>query len=121
VQPPGAGQFGGFLESRLLRLQQALQRRIVIPQMVFAEPGHGPAGSLVRFQGSQPPEVGGALLVLVLVVFDRTGLPQAFNPVRLELERLPVESQGLHHPFGVARLGGLAATGFEGRRGMRLH
>jgi hypothetical protein len=55
----------------------------------------------------QPLEMGGTFLVLIVVVFDGAGLPQSFSPIRLEFECLFVESQGLRHPFGIARLGGL--------------
>src|ERR1022692_4558435 len=48
VEPRGAGKVGALLESQLLRLEQALQRRSVIPEMVFTESGHDPGGGLVR-------------------------------------------------------------------------
>ena len=78
------------------------------------------AGALSGLSAARRRECGSALRIAVEIVGDRSEVPPAFIPVRLELEGLPVERQRLLHLLGVARRLGLPGECLErGRRALR--
>ena len=95
---------GGSSNLRASRVAQAFDRGVVAAQPVFAEAAHGPGGSAIRLELRQLSEGRGALGVAVEIVSDRAQVPQAFVPVRFELERPLVQRDRLLQLLVVARL-----------------
>ena len=104
--PRDAAKLRHVADAKDARLEQVLERAVVVLQAELAQAEKCVAGAVLRRERDHLPERVAASRIVVERVVRRAVIPVAFDVAGLELDRFGVEVDGLRPSFGQACLGG---------------